>query len=136
VTDDEPHDQIFGRGEEDQLRDAVQKLDTRVLFDGRTVLVTAVIHTIVDPKIVSERVRRAAAGPLLRMTIGGVSRRPHDHALLTKTFVNTDEDVEVVMKRMAEVVPSPARVEGGIVSPRDAEGLWAEFHRSIVDGGD
>jgi hypothetical protein len=135
-TDDEPHDKIFGPGEEDQMHEAAKKLDTRVLFDGRTVLVTAVFHTIVDPKIISERVRRAAQGPLLRMAIGGLQRRPTDHALLTKSFINTDEDVEIVAKRVAEVVPAPARVEGGLVSSRDAEGLWAEFHRSIVDGGD
>ena len=133
--DDEPHDRIYGPGEEAQLQSDARKLDTRVLFDGRTVLVTAVFHTIVDPLIVSERVRRAAAGPLLRMAVGGLSRRPTDHALLTKTFVNTDEDVTDVAKRVAAVVPEPARVEGGIVESRDAKKLWAEFHRSI-DGGD
>ena len=42
--------------------------------DNRTSM--AVFHTIVDPLIVSERVRRAAAGPLLRMAVGGLSRRP------------------------------------------------------------
>lgn len=135
MNDDEPHDRVFGPGAEDQLHAAMRELDTRVLFDGRTVVVTAVFHTIVDPLIVSARVRRAAQGPLLRMAIGSLSRRKGDHALVTKTFVNTDEPVEDVCNRIAAVVPPPTRVEGGIVAPSDAESLWAEYHRAI-DRGD
>jgi hypothetical protein len=135
VTPDDEHDQIFGPGDEDALRSKLRSLDTRILFEGRTVVVSAVFHTIVDPKIVSERVRRAAAGPLLRMAIGGLERRQRDHALLTKSFVNTDEEVEVVAARVAAVMPEPARVEGGLVDERDAVKLWIEFHRTI-DGGD
>ena len=135
MTDDEPHDRIFGPGETEALRDHVKHLDTRVLFDGRTVLVTSVFHTIVDPALISERVRRAAAGPLLRMTVGGVERRAIDHALVVKSFINTDEDMKVVAARVAEVTPTPDRVEVGIVRASDAAELWASLHHAI-DGGD
>lgn len=134
LVTDKPPAKIFGPGEEDKLREELKKLDTRVLFDGRTVLVTAVFFTtFVDPKALSERVRRAAAGPLLRMTVGALSGKIGE--LTTKSFVNTDEDEKIVGARVAAVTPKPAYVEVGIVDPREALPLWAEYHRTI-DGGD
>jgi hypothetical protein len=128
-------DEVFGPGQEEAFRAAASKQDTRVLFDGRTVLVTSVFHTIVDPVILSERVRRAAAGPLLRLVVGGLERRGVDGAIVAKSFVNTDESIEVVGERLKRVTPAPARVEVGIVSDRDAERVWGELHRAI-EGGD
>lgn len=135
MTSDETHDRIYGPGETEALREHAKKMDSRVLFDGRTVLVTSVFRTVVDPAIISERVRRASAGPLLRMTIGGLERRKSDHALLVKSFVNTDEDMKTVADRVAAVVPTPDRVEVGIVRAHDAAELWGSLHHAI-DGGD
>lgn len=135
MTDDEPHDRIFGPGEEHELHESANAMDSRVLFDGRTVLVTSTFHTAVDPAFISERVRRASAGPLLRMTVGGLERRKTDHALVVKSFVNTDEDVRVVAKRVERVKPRPDYVEAGIVDADDAAELWGSLHHAI-DGGD
>ena len=124
---------IFGPGEEDAFRAAAAAQDTRVLFDGRTVLVTAVFFSIVDPAILSDRVRAAAGGPLLRMTVGGCSRR-QDGALVFKSFVNTDEPMEEVGNRIGKL-PGAVKIEVGMVGERDAEALWGELHR-MIEGGD
>ena len=128
-------DKFFGPGQDEEARAALRAQDQRVLFDGRTVVVECVFFTIVDPAVLAESVRRACAGPLLRMTVGTLRRRAHDHAIVSKSFVNTDESIEVVGERMRHVSPAPARVEVGLASDRDAERIWAEVHRA-TDGGD
>jgi len=124
---------VFGPGEEEAFRAAAAAQDCRVLFDGRTVLVTSVFFTILDPIILSDRVRAAAAGPLLRMTLGTGARR-HDGALVFKSFVNTDEPIRDVGARVKQLAGC-AIVEVGIVEPRDAEQLWGDFQQTL-DGGD
>lgn len=128
-------DRIFKSGEEGAALDELRRHDTRVLFDGRTVLIECVFHTIVDPNILAARLRKASAGPKLRLNVGTVSRRSSDHAILTKSFINTDESLEEVGARVSAISPKPDRVTAGLVDIREAESIWAELHR-VQDGGD
>lgn len=114
----------------EELRDQ----DSRVLFDGRTLVVECKFYTVIHFTIVSERVRVACAGPKLRMVVGGMSRDP-DGALVTKTFINTDETYEEVADRVRAMNPKPTRATVGIADRREAAGLWGELHR-VQDGGD
>jgi len=128
-------DRIFGPGEEAEAVKALGEQDSRVLFDGRTILIECVFHTIVDPALLSTRLRKACAGPKLRLNAGTAQRRAHDLAILTKTFINTDESLEEVGARVAAIYPKPDRVTAGLVNTREAESIWAELHR-VQDGGD
>lgn len=116
------------------LRDALRDHDTRVLFDGRTLVVECRFYTVVHYTIVSERVRAACAGPKLRLVVGGLSRDP-DGALVTKTFINTDESYDEVAARVKAMDPKPSRATVGIADTREAAVLWAGLHR-VQDGGD
>lgn len=118
---------------EDEFRDEAGKHDTDVKFDGRTLIVDTMFHTVVDPYVLSDRVRAAAAGPGLRMVFGTASRRRD--GISFRSFVNTDEDELVVYARMRAVDPRPASIRVGVVASTKARELWAEFHRAI-DGGD
>jgi len=113
----------------------MDKQDTCVLFDGRTIVVECVFHTIVDYRVIAENMRQACAGPQLRLTVGSVERRHHDGAITTKSFVNTDEEVEVVAARIAGMSPKPSRVTAGIAKVSEAAKVWGELQR-IQDGGD
>ncbi len=128
-------DRIFKRGEEAEAVVEMRKHDTRVLFDGRTVLIECVFRTIVDPNILATRLRQACAGPELRLNVGTVTRRQSDLALLTKSFINTDEALEEVGARVTGMTPRPDRVTAGLVDEREAALIWAELHR-VQDGGD
>jgi hypothetical protein len=109
-------------------------LDTRVLFDGRTLVVECTFYTVIHPTIISERVRAACSGPKLRMVAGGLSRAA-DGAFVTKSFINTDETYEEVAERVRTMNPRPSRATVGIADRREAAGLWGEVHR-MQDGGD
>lgn len=128
-------DRVFGPGEEEEAAAALRAQDTRVLFDGRTVAVECVFHTIVDANILASRLREACAGPKLRLNVGTVTRRAADYAIVAKSFVNTDEALEEVGARVALISPKPDRVTAGLADKRDAEKIWAELHR-VQDGGD
>jgi hypothetical protein len=108
--------------------------DTRVLFDGRTLVVECRFYTGIHYTIVSERVRIACAGPKFRMIVGGLSRDP-DGALVTKTFINTDETYEEITERVRAMNPKPVFATVGIADTREVAGLWGELHR-VQDGGD
>lgn len=116
------------------LQDAMRGHDTRVLFDGRTLVVECRFYTVLHYTIVSDRVRAACAGPKLRMNVGSLSRDV-DGAIVTKTFVNTDETYDEVAARVRAMDPKPSRATVGIANTREAAGLWAELHR-VQDGGD
>lgn len=128
-------DRIFRRGEEAEATQALREQNTQLLFDGRTVVIECVFHTIVDPTVLSTRLRQACAGPHLRLNVGTIARRQHDLALLTKSFINTDESSEDVGARVAAISPKPSRVAAGLVPAREAAALWAALHRA-QDGGD
>lgn len=116
------------------LQNALRAQDTRVLFDGRTLVVECKFYTVVHYTIISERVRVACAGPKLRLVVGGLSRDP-DGAFVTKTFINTDETYDEVAARVRAMDPKPSRATVGIADTREAAGLWGELHR-VQDGGD
>jgi len=128
-------DRIFGPGEHAEAAKALRGQDVRVLFDGRTILIECVFHTIVDPAILATRLRKACAGLKLRLNVGTVERRAGDLAILTKSFINTDESLEDVGARVAAISPKPDRVMAGLVDTREAASIWAELHR-VQDGGD
>lgn len=128
-------DRIFRRGEEAEATQALREQDTKLLFDGRTVVIECVFHTIVDPGILATRLRQACAGPNFRLNVGTIKRRQQDHAILTKTFVNTDESVEEVGARVAALSPKPSHATVGLADSREVAALWAELHR-VQDGGD
>jgi len=128
-------DRIFRPGEEAEAAQALREQDARVLFDGRTLLIECVFHTIVDAAILSTRLRKACAGPKLRLNVGTVERRARDLAILTKSFINTDESLEEVGARIAAISPKPDRVTAGLVDTREATWIWSELHR-MQDGGD
>ena len=128
-------DRIFKAGEEAEAVKALREQDASVLFDGRTILIECVFHTIVDPAMRATRLRKASAGPKLRLNVGTVERRGRDLAILTKSFINTDEALEEVGARVAAISPKPDRVTAGLVDTREAESIWAELHRA-QDGGD
>ena len=128
-------DRFFKPGEEEEAVAALREQDTRILFDGRTVVIECVFHTIVDPNILASRLREACAGPKLRLNVGTVTRRRQDLALVAKSFINTDEPAEDVSARAAAISPKPSRVTAGIADSREAAKIWAELHR-IQDGGD
>lgn len=128
-------DRIYGPGEEVAAVEALREQDSRVLFDGRTVLIECVFHTIVDPNVLATRLRKACAGPKLRLNVGTLTRRRVDLAILTKSFINTDESLEEVGARIASIVPRPDRVTAGLVIKSEAAVIWAELHRA-QDGGD
>jgi hypothetical protein len=67
--------------------------------------------------------------------VGTVQRRAHDLAILTKSFINTDESLEEIGARVAAISPKPDRVTAGLVDTREAASIWAELHR-VQDGGD
>ncbi len=116
------------------LQDALRDHDTRVLFDGRTLVVACRFYTVVHHTIVAERTRIACSGPKFRLTVGGLSR-DSDGAFVTKTFINTDETYEEVAARVRAMNPAPSRATVGIADTREAAALWAELHR-VQDGGD
>lgn len=128
-------DRVFKPGEEAEAVGELRKHDATVLFDGRTVLVECVFHTIVDPNVLATRLRQACAGPKLRLNVGTLTRRQRDLAILTKSFINTDESPEEVGARVTAISPRPDRVTAGLVDEREAAKIWAELHR-IQDGGD
>jgi hypothetical protein len=128
-------DRIFRPGEEEAAAKALGEQDTRVLFDGRTVVVECVFRTIVDPTLIASRLREACSGPKLRLNVGTIERRKQDLAIVTKSFVNTDETPEEVAARVALISPVPDRVTAGLAVPREAAAIWAELHR-MQDGGD
>jgi hypothetical protein len=125
---------VFGPGQEAEAAKALREQDTRVLFDGRTVVVESVFHTIVDANILASRLREACAGPKPRLTVGTVTRRSSDYAIVVKSFVNTDEPAEEVGARVAAISPKPTRVTAGIANTREAAKIWAELTR-VKDGG-
>jgi hypothetical protein len=127
--------QSFVADAEAAARKALRAQDTRVLFDGRTVLIECLFHTIVDPNVLASRLRQAAAGPKLRLTVGTVQRRSRDLALLTKSFINTDESLEEVSARVVAISPKPDRVTVGLVDTQESVSIWTELHR-VQDGGD
>lgn len=127
-------DRIFSSREEKQLAEEMREQDTRVLFDGRTVIVEGVFHTIVDANVLAARLRTACGGPKLRLNVGTVTRRASDYALVIKSFINTDEPAEEVGARVAAISPKPAKVTAGLADPREAAKVWAELTR-IKDGG-
>jgi hypothetical protein len=116
-----------------EFREAAAEHDMTVKYNGRTLLVQCWIYTIIDPQILSQRVRETAGGPGLRMTFGGLQRIPGGY--LAKSFINTDEAEQVVADRMAAIEPKPKKVIVGVVSPTEAQQLWAALHRT-ADGGD
>lgn len=128
-------DRIFGPGEEAEASRMLREQDTRVLFDGRTVVIECVFHTVVDPNILATRLRKACAGAKLRLNVGTVQRRKQDLAILMKSFVNTDESPEEVGARVAAISPKPDLVTAGLADPREAASIWAELRR-VQDGGD
>ena len=127
-------DRVFGTGEEKEAAEELAKHDTRVLFDGRTVVVESVFHTIVDANILASRLREACAGPKLRLNIGTVTRRAKDYAIVVTSFINTDESSEEVGARIEALSPKPTRVSARIADRRVAAKVWAELHR-VQDGG-
>ena len=108
----------------------IQDMDFRILFDGRTVVVELTHATLMDPKDLSERVRKEVAGPLLRMTCGGLWKSEGGLLLLTKTFVNTDEDLRVVHARVTAMKPMPEKISVGLCDPEEAAGIWRELARA------
>jgi hypothetical protein len=128
-------DPIFKAGQEKEAAEELAKHDTRVLFDGRTVVVESVFHTIVDANILASRLREACAGPKLRLNVGAVTRRAKDYAITVKSFINTDEPAEEVGARVAAISPKPSKVTAGLANPREAAKIWAELTR-LKDGGD
>ena len=103
-----------------------------LLFDGRTLVVECVFErTTLDKMIVAEAARRAAGGPLLRMTMGGLSMV--DGQFITKTLVNTDEDEWTVAKRVNNMRPRPLLVTIGIADAKDAAEAWGELQRIQQD---
>jgi hypothetical protein len=128
-------DRVFKAGEDKEAVEELRKHDTRVLFDGRTVVVESVFHTIVDANILASRLREACAGPKLRLNVGAVTRRAKDYAITVKSFINTDEPAEEVGARVAAISPKPSKVTAGLADPREAAKIWAELTR-IKDGGD
>lgn len=128
-------DRVFGPGEEKDAAEELAKHDTRVLFDGRTVVVESVFHTIVDANILASRLREACAGPKLRLNIGTVTRRARDYSIAVKSFINTDESAEEVGARVAAISPKPTKVTAGLADPREAAKIWAELTR-LKEGGD
>lgn len=128
-------DRVFGPGEGDDVRHALAEQDTRLLFDGRTVVVEAVFRTVVDPGVLASRVREACAGTRLRLNVGTLLRRGSDLALVSRSFVNTDEPPEEVGARVAAISPKPEHVTAGLVRASEAASMWAELHR-LQDGGD
>ena len=128
-------DRVFGTGEEKQAAEELAKHDTRVLFDGRTVVVESVFHTIVDANILASRLREACAGPKLRLNVGTVTRRAKDYSICVKSFINTDEPAEEVGARVAAISPKPTKVTAGLADPREAAKIWAELTR-LKEGGD
>jgi len=127
-------DRVFGPGEEKEAAAALREHDTRVLFDGRTVVIESVFHTIVDANILAGRLREACAGPKLRLNVGTVTRRASDYAIVVKSFINTDEPAEEVGARVAALSPKPTKVAAGLADPREAAKIWAELTR-VKDGG-
>jgi hypothetical protein len=123
-------DRAFGPRHAEALRGQ----DTRVLFDGRTVVIECVFHTIVDANILAVRLRDACSGPKLRLNVGTVTRRGSDYAIVAKSFINTDEPAEVGA-RVEAITPKPDRVTAGLANRREAAAIWAELHR-VQDGGD
>jgi hypothetical protein len=107
--------------------------DTRVLFGERTLVVECRFYTVIHYTIVSERVRVACAGPKLRMVVGGLSRDP-DGALVTKTFINTDETYEEIAARIHAMNPKPVRATVGVADRREAAGLWGEWRAASGAG--
>jgi len=128
-------DRIFKAGEDKEAVEELRKHDTRVLFDGRTVVVESVFHTIVDANILASRLREACAGPKLRLNIGTVTRRSSDYAIAVKSFINTDEPAEEVGARVAAISPKPTKVTAGLADPREAAKIWAELTR-VKEGRD
>lgn len=128
-------DRVFKPGEEAEAQEALRAQDTRVQFDGRTVVVECVFNTIVDPAILATRVRQACAGPQLRLNAGTVQRKSGEVAIRTKSFINTDESLEEVGERIAAISPTPDRATVGLADVREAANVWAELHR-VQDGGD
>ena len=128
-------DRIFKPGEEKEAEAELRKHDTRVLFDGRTVVIESVFHTIVDANILASRLREACAGPKLRLNVGAVTRRSSDYAITVKSFINTDEPAEEVGARVAAISPKPTKVTSGLADPREAAKIWAELTR-VKEGPD
>lgn len=126
-------DRVFKPGEEKEAQAELAKHDTRVLFDGRTVVIESVFHTIVDANILASRLREACAGPKLRLNVGTVTRRASDYSIVVKSFVNTDEPAEDVGARVAAISPKPSRVTAGIANAREAAKIWTELER-VKDG--
>lgn len=62
-------------------KDKQEKHDTTVRFGGRTIHLDVAVNTDEDIHVVIERVRVAAAGPSLRLTVIGASLSSGDSAL-------------------------------------------------------
>jgi hypothetical protein len=116
-----------------EFREATVGQDSEVKFGGRTLVVHLVFHTIVDPVVISERVREVVAGPKLRMVVGTASSV--DGGVRLTSYVNTDEDVLVVRARVLAIAPRPASARVDEVAPTLAAEVWAQLHR-FIDGGD
>lgn len=117
----------------EEFREAIADHDIAVRYEGRTLVVTCLFFTQVDPYLVSERVLLAARGPKSRMVFGGLSHRRDGYK--TESYINTDESLSDVAGRMKLVDPCPAKVDVALVGGPRAQKLWTDFHRS-VDGGD
>lgn len=116
-----------------EFREAAAEHDMTVKYNGRTLLAQCWFYTIINPQLLSERVRERAGGPGLRMVVGGLQRI--DGGFWAKSFINTDETEDVVAARMSTIDPRPKKVTVGVVSVTEARELWAALHRT-ADGGD
>lgn len=106
----------------------IQDQDLQVKFGGRTLLVECTFIHVIDLNVLASRMRTVVAGPLLRMICGSVEKR--GQTLVTKTFVNTDEEGIVVASRVREMNPAPTTVTIGDVNKSEAKKIWTALQKA------
>lgn len=127
----------------------LQGMDVR--YDGRTLRLRAVMAAASPPDKTKltpfvEEIRKAVAGPDLRMTMVGLSVQPN--AVAAEIFVNTDEDPGPVVGRLRDALqalplataPWVARGKGANtilaaeeLEAEDARGFWERTFDLVRD---